>query len=212
MRGCFVTLEGSEGAGKSTCMETVRAILSHRGIDVVTTREPGGTALGERLRAILLDPGIEGISADVELLMMFAARAQHIHDVIEPALSRGSWVISDRFTDASYAYQGGGRGLQSHRIAELENWVQGKLRPDLTLLLDTPVELGLERAGNRSQPDRFEAENLAFFDRVRATYLARADSEPQRIRVIATDQTLDEVKSGIEQTLRDFLQARGYQD
>ena len=212
MRGCLVTLEGSEGAGKSTCMETVRAILSHRGIDVVTTREPGGTALGERLRAILLDPGIEGISADVELLMMFAARAQHIHDVIEPALSRGSWVISDRFTDASYAYQGGGRGLQSHRIAELENWVQGKLRPDLTLLLDTPVELGLERAGNRSQPDRFEAENLAFFDRVRATYLARADSEPQRIRVIATDQTLDEVKSGIEQTLRDFLQARGYQD
>ena len=212
MRGCFVTLEGSEGAGKSTCMETVRAILDRHGIDVVTTREPGGTALGERLRAILLDPGIEGISADVELLMMFAARAQHIHDVIEPALSRGSWVISDRFTDASYAYQGGGRGLQSHRIAELENWVQGKLRPDLTLLLDTPVELGLERAGNRSQPDRFEAENLAFFDRVRATYLARADSEPQRIRVIATDQTLDEVKSGIEQTLRDFLQARGYQD
>jgi dTMP kinase len=183
-RGRFITLEGVEGAGKSTQLAAVRICLEARGLRVVTTREPGGAPVAERMREVLLDPGCRGMASDAELLLMFAARAEHIDKTIRPALEQGTWVVCDRFTDATYAYQGGGRGLDVGRIAVLEGFVQGPLRPDLTLLLDLPVALGLERAGRRSSPDRFESETVRFFEQVRSAYLARASAEPARIRVI----------------------------
>jgi dTMP kinase len=183
-RGFFITVEGGEGAGKSTAMAFLERALSDADVDLVCTREPGGTELGERLREVLLTPGSMAIDPVAELLMIFAARAQHLHERVIPALQRGQWVLCDRFTDASFAYQGAGRGLGATTVAVLEDLVQGELRPDLTLLLDAPVEVGLERARGRGALDRFEQEDLAFFERVRTAYLARAARGSGRYRII----------------------------
>ncbi len=191
--GRFITLEGGEGAGKSTNLEYVRRHLEQAGCDVMVTREPGGTALGERIRTLLLDPDSE-IHADTELLLMFAARAQHLQEKVFPALERGMWVLCDRFTDATYAYQGGGRGLDERRIEVLEQWVQSEFKPDMTLLFDIPVEAGLERAGRRGQLDRFEQERETFFNSVRQTYLDRAGNDPVRFRVIDASRELAAVQ------------------
>ena len=184
MTGYFITVEGGEGVGKSSNLAFIEAYLRNAGKDVVMTREPGGTHLGEKIRELLLDAAQASMAVDTELLLMFAARAQHLAEVIKPALADGKWVVCDRFTDATYAYQGGGRGVDGQRIAQLEQWVQGNLRPDLTLLLDLPVQQGLHRAGQRSEPDRFEREQHSFFERVRETYLIRARQESNRFRVI----------------------------
>ncbi len=204
LSGRFITVEGIEGAGKSTCVTFIRECLVGAGKSVVVTREPGGTALGEKLRHLLLDHHQEAISPDAELLLMFAARAQHLARVILPALHAGQWVLCDRFSAASYAYQGGGRGIAEERIAALENWTQGVLRPDLTLLLDLPVHLGLERAGKRSEPDRFEREDGGFFERVRESYLQQARQHPQRYRVINAALPLAEVQAQIVQALAEL--------
>jgi dTMP kinase len=206
MAGRFITLEGGEGVGKSTNLEFVRQHLNATGKSVTVTREPGGTPLGEQVRGVLLDHRHDGMSADTELLLMFAARAQHIAQLIHPALARGQWVLCDRFTDATYAYQGGGRGIAAERIALLETWVQGALRPDLTLLLDAPVAVGMARAGRRGTADRFEREELAFFERVRQSYLDQARRYPERYRVIDAGQALDAVQDQLRRTLDDFLQ------
>ena len=207
-RGIFITLEGGEGAGKSTNLAFIRKWLEHAGREVVVTREPGGTELGERVRDILLHRRELCISAESEMLLMFAARAEHIARVIRPALAVGKIVLCDRFTDATYAYQGGGRGIPAARIAAIEGWVQGDLRPDLTLLFDVPVEAGRQRAGQRSEPDRFEQENDEFFVRVQAAYLARAASEPRRIRVIDASQSLEKVEQQIGAVLKEVVGGR----
>lgn len=196
-RGRFITVEGIEGAGKSTQMAAIREYLSAQGVRVVVTREPGGTRLGEAVRALLLDPGNRGMSSDTELLLVFAARAEHLHKVIVPALEAGDWVLSDRFTDATFAYQGGGRGVDGARIAALEQWVQGELRPDLTLLLDLPVATGMARINARGRPDRFEREDPAFFERIRASYLQRADAEPRRFRRIDATTSVEAVSAQV---------------
>jgi len=205
MRGKFITLEGSEGSGKSTNLAYIRDRLVEQGIDLIVTREPGGTTLGEAIRGLLLDHRNTSMCSDTELLLMFAARAQHLAEVILPALDAGKWVLCDRFTDATYAYQGYGRGIAHERIALLEQWVQGELRPDLTLFLDVPVSLGLERASNRGEPDRFERERLEFFERVREGYLAQARQAPQRYRVIDASFPLEQVQLQIESVLHDVL-------
>lgn len=189
MRGRFITLEGGEGAGKSTLLAGLRNHLEGQGIDVVQTREPGGTPLGEALRGVLLDPAMRGMSAESELLLMFASRAQLVRACIEPALAAGRWVLCDRFADASYAYQGGGRGQPVERIAALESWACAGLRPDLTLLLDLPVAQGRARAAGRAAADRIEVEEDAFFERVRAAYRERARVEPGRFRVLDASGT-----------------------
>lgn len=204
-RGRFITVEGIEGAGKSTQMDVIREFLAERGIRVVTTREPGGTPLGEDVRALLLDPDNRAMSSDAELLLVFAARAEHIHAVIEPALTRGEWVLSDRFTDATFAYQGGGRGIEAARITVLESWVQGSLRPDLTLLLDVPVDVGMARMAARGRPDRFEREKHAFFERVRDNYLQRAAAEPGRLRRIDAAAPLTQVSREVCHALEALL-------
>jgi len=201
----FITIEGIEGAGKSTCLEIVQAQIEIYGHPLLVTREPGGTPLGESLRELLLGHKHDGMADDTELLLMFAARAEHLRNKIEPALAAGTWVLCDRFTDATFAYQGGGRGLPMGRIAALQDWVQGKMRPDFTLLLDLPVELGLERAGKRSAPDRFEKNNLDFFNRVRQTYLDIAAREPQRVHVIDASKPLQAVQTQIRQVVGDYL-------
>jgi len=194
-RGLFITLEGGEGAGKSTCLAHVEAHLrKNSDTQVVVTREPGGTQLGERIRDLLLH-GREPMCADTELLLMFAARAEHLNQVIRPALAQGKIVLCDRFTDATYAYQGGGRGISPTRIRILEEWVQGELRPDLTLLLDIPVSQGLARASNRGAQDRFEREQGEFLERVRSAYLTAADREPDRFRIIDASLDLSSVKA-----------------
>jgi len=198
--GLFITLEGGEGAGKSSSLDFVRDWLKQHGQDVVVTREPGGTPLGEQIRELLLH-GRDGMSADTELLLMFAARAEHLSQVIRPALERGASVVCDRFTDATYAYQGAGRGIAGGRIAVLEQWVQQGLRPHLTLLLDIPVAQGLARAGNRSTPDRFEREQQAFFERVRRGYLDAAAREPERIRVIDASRDIAAVHAQLAAAL-----------
>jgi dTMP kinase len=205
-QGRFITLEGVEGAGKSTALALVREAVEAAGHTAVVTREPGGTPLGEALRELLLGHKHDGMSDDTELLLMFAARAEHLHRVIEPALAAGKWVVCDRFTDATYAYQGGGRGLSRDRIAQLESWVQGERRPDLTLLLDLPVQQGLERAGKRSAPDRFESEQLAFFDQVRQAYLDIAAAEPARVRTVDAGQDLPAVSAAIRAVMEAFLE------
>lgn len=207
--GRFITVEGGEGVGKSTNLEFVRRLLEQAGVAVTVTREPGGTVLGERLRAILLEPGQAPIAPETELLLMFAARAQHLREVIVPALRRGEWVLCDRFTDASYAYQGGGRGIPAERIAELERRVQGDVRPDLVLLLDAPAEVGLTRArGRGALADRFEREELEFFKRVRNAYLARAaGADLTRYRVIDATQPLETVQAQLRGVVDDFLAA-----
>lgn len=204
-RALFITLEGGEGAGKSTSLAVARAELEAAGRDVVVTREPGGTALGEQLRDLMLHGREDGLCTDTELLLMFAARAEHLVQIIRPALERDACVLCDRFTDATYAYQGGGRGVPPSRIRILEDWVQHGLRPDLTLLLDVPVDQGLKRAGQRSKPDRFEREQLDFFERVRASYLATAEREPGRVRVIDAAQPVAAVQAQIRAALQPLL-------
>jgi dTMP kinase len=204
-QGRFITLEGSEGVGKTSNLAFMERHLREAGRDVVVTREPGGTPVGEQIRALLLDPINQAMVSDCELLLMFAARAQHLQEVILPAVARGAWVLCDRFTDATYAYQGGGRGIDPARIAELESWVQGGLRPDLTLLLDLPVEIGLARAGERGAPDRFEQEQRAFFERVRQAYLDQAAAQPGRYRVVDAGQPLETVQAGIAAILDEAL-------
>ena len=196
-RGKFLTIEGTEGVGKTTNIAFIKQWLEDQGISYIATREPGGTPLAEEIRDLLLMPRAESIDETCELLLMFAARAQHIAQVIEPALARGEWVLCDRFTDATYAYQGGGRGVDQQKIAELEQLVQGNLRPDLTLVLDIPVEKGLERARARGEMDRFELEQQNFFEKVRATYIARAMLSPDHYRIIDASLPLDQVKASI---------------
>ena len=206
-RGRFITLEGGEGVGKSTNVGFVAECLEAQGLEVVRTREPGGTVRGEAIRALLLDPvPQEPLHVDAELLLMFAARAQHLAEKILPALARGAWVVCDRFTDATFAYQGGGRGIPKERIAVLENFVQQGLSPDLTLLLDMPKEAARQRLESRlrdrhEQLDRFEQEQADFFQAVRDGYLARAEEAPERFAVIDAQYTLDKVQSQICQVL-----------
>jgi dTMP kinase len=207
MTGKFITVEGIEGAGKTTCMQVVTEVIEHQGINAIHTREPGGTDLGEDLRSLLLGHKHTGMSDDAELLMMFAARAEHIAQKIQPALDDGKWVLCDRFTDATYAYQGYGRGIPLEKIAGLENWVQGKLRPDLTLLMDLPVEVGMERAGKRSAPDRFESEAWDFFERIRQGYLSIAAEQPSRVKVIDASQDLPDVQAQVRVAIEDFVNA-----
>jgi dTMP kinase len=192
-RGKFISLEGGEGAGKSTLLAGLRAAIEQHGATLVQTREPGGTPLGEAVRAIVLDPAQRGLTAEAELLLMFASRAQLVREVIAPALAAGHWVLCDRFADASYAYQGGGRGQPVERIAALERWACAGLQPDLTLLLDLPVATGRARAAGRGAADRIEAEADAFFERVRSTYRERAAVEPERFRVLDASQSPAEV-------------------
>lgn len=207
MTGLFITLEGPEGAGKSTNREYLAERLREQGVDVLLTREPGGTPLAERIRELLLDPSDEPMAADTELLLVFAARAQHLQQVIRPALAKGSVVLCDRFTDATYAYQGGGRGLSIERIAQLEQFVQDELRPNLTLIFDLPVEVGLARAAARGRLDRFEQEGRGFFEAVRQAYLQRAAQAPQRYRVLDAGQSLAQVQADIDTLLPSLLEA-----
>ncbi|WP_415901050.1 dTMP kinase [Neptuniibacter sp. QD48_11] len=205
VKGRFITVEGTEGVGKSTNIEYLCQLLRDREIEIVLTREPGGTPLAEELRELLLSPRDERVSEDTELLLMFAARAQHIENVIRPALERGAWVISDRFTDATYAYQGGGRDVDLEHIAMLERIVQHGLHPDMTLLLDLDVEIGLQRASQRSEPDRFEQEKLDFFHKVRNMYLSRAEAEPNRFSVIDASKSIPEVQAQILGAVNTFM-------
>ncbi len=204
-RGKFLTIEGTEGVGKSTNLAFVRDWLVARGLEVVVTREPGGTPLAEEVRGLLLSKRDESVDETAELLLVFAARAQHLAQVIKPALARGAWVLSDRFTDATYAYQGGGRGLSKSVIEQLEQLVQGNLRPDLTLILDIDVELGLNRARQRGELDRFESETIGFFERVRAAYRQRAQVVPERYAVVDAGKTLPEVQAEIDRVLAALL-------
>lgn len=200
-RGRFITVEGVEGAGKSTHIDAMRAHLESRGVTVRVTREPGGAPFSESLRELLLDPANLGMDADTELLLVFAARAEHLAKVIRPALTAGDWVLCDRFTDATYAYQGGGRGIDPARIAVLENWVQGDLRPDLVIVLDIDPEAGLARAASRGDKDRFEREEAAFFRRVRENYLERAKAAPDRYRIIDAGAAQESVRERILKAL-----------
>ena len=206
----FITFEGFVGAGKSSNISYVETLLKSSGKPVMLTREPGGTPLGESLRELLLGHQHGGMSFKAELLLMFAARAQHLESKILPALERGEWVICDRFTDATYAYQGGGRHLDTAAISVLETLVQGERRPDLTILLDLPVSLGLERAGKRSLPDRFEREKHDFFERVRAAYLQIAEREPQRVKVVDASLPLEQVQQQIKSVLSLFIDQHLY--
>ncbi len=205
-QGQFLTVEGSEGVGKSTNINHILMRLEEQGIEVVQTREPGGTPLGEEVRELLLDHRHTGMSEDAELMLMFAARAEHLAQVIRPALNAGKWVLCDRFTDASHAYQGGGRSIETARISALEEWVQQGLQPDFTLLLDIEPAAGLERAGKRGALDRFEKEEMDFFHRVRQRYLDRATQFPQRFHVVDAGQSLDQVQQDIDRALIPFIE------
>ena len=207
--GCFITLEGGEGVGKSTNLAFVAGLLETAGFDVLRTREPGGTPLAERVREIIVSPSGEAVPPIAELLLIFAARSLHIEGCIRPALAAGRWVLCDRFTDASYAYQGAGRALGESPVRWLETQVQGDLRPDLTLLLDADPVVGLARAGARGAADRFERERLEFFRRVRSGYLARAEAEPGRFRIVDAAQSLEDVRHDLTQHIRKFLQHHG---
>ncbi len=193
MQGKFITIEGSEGAGKSTNMCFVQDFLSSKNIEFISTREPGGTEISEKIRDLLLDKSNSSLCDDAELLLMFAARAQHLNELIKPTLAAGKWVISDRFTDASYAYQGGGRGLSWEKITQLEQWVQGSLRPDATILLDIPVDIGMQRVRERGEADRFEQEQLSFFNRIRDAYLRLAKENPKRFHIVDTQPAIEDV-------------------
>jgi dTMP kinase len=200
-RGKFITIDGLEGAGKSTQIDFIKKYLSARNRDVFLTREPGGTDLGERLRVLLLDKNIDAMNSDTELLLMFAARNEHVKKVIVPKLEQGVWVISDRFTDASYAYQGGGRGIPLERIGELEQWTLQDFVPDMTFLLDLDVELGLSRVEQRGEKDRFEEEHKDFFNKVREIFSNRASKYPERIKLIDASKNIDETSSQIKKIL-----------
>jgi len=205
MSGKLISIEGGEGAGKSTVIATIVAALEQRGLRVQTAREPGGTALGEAVRELVLGPVHHGMSAEAELLLMFASRAQLVRERVLPALAAGEWVVSDRFTDASFAYQGGGRGIDAGRIAELERWAVG-FKPDLTFLLDVCVDVGMERArGRGGAPDRIESEATSFFERARACYRQRAAAEPERFRVIDAGAPVEQVVAAVQQALHAWL-------
>lgn len=199
-RGRFITLEGMDGAGKTTHLEWLQQRLLSRGVPLTVTREPGGTVLGESLRQLLLH-GSEPRRPETEALLMFAARNEHIARVIAPALEAGQWVLCDRFTDATYAYQAGGSGMEWSRVAELERWVQGDLQPDLTLYFDLAPEIGRARTRQAREPDRFEREQLDFYGRVRAAYLRRALEDPQRMRVIDAARTIPEIQVDLEKII-----------
>ncbi len=199
-RGKFITFEGIDGAGKSTHLAWATDFLRGRGIGLIVTREPGGTIVGEQLRQILLS-GVHSIHPETETLMMFTARRQHLEDVIRPALQRGDWVLCDRFTDASFAYQGGGRGVAKGKLEALERWVHPDLQPDLTLLFDISVELGQSRVARIKSPDRFEREDAEFFGRVRNAYLERAQQWPGRIVTVDGSKPLGDIQREIEQRL-----------
>jgi len=199
-KGVFITLEGIEGAGKTTHVPFIVDLLQKNNHEVITTREPGGTDLGEKIRDTLLTNNSVTINSDTELLLMFAARAQHLHEVIRPALAKGKTVICDRFTDSSYAYQSGGRGIESDKICQLVQLVHADLKPDLTLLFDLPVELGLSRANSRSKADRFESETIVFFQSVRDAYLTIAKSEPERVKIIDASSDIKSIQDDINKT------------
>jgi dTMP kinase len=198
VRGKFITLEGMDGAGKSTHIPDIIKLLKDKGVEVVSTREPGGTALGEQLRTLLLN---EPMHPETETLLMFAARREHIAQIIEPALARGAWVLSDRFTDATYAYQCGGRGVLANKVIDLEAWVQGGLQPDLTLLFDVPVEISVARLATARTPDKFERESAEFFTKIRNAYLDRANRNPNRFCIINSNQALDDVKAEVKSVI-----------
>lgn len=200
-RGRFITFEGTEGVGKSTQLDNAAKTLERLGIDYIVTREPGGTPMAESIRELLLAPREEPVHETTELLLMFAARAQHLYNRILPALSAGKWVLCDRFTDATFAYQGGGRGVSRERIALLEALVQGEVRPDHVILLDAPVETGMARARKRGELDRFEQEAQAFFQRIRETYLERATEMPERYHVVNAALPLEQVSESVSALL-----------
>lgn len=206
MSGLFITFEGPEGAGKSTNLKVFSEALTKRGCTPLVTREPGGTPVAERIRELLLSNHEEPMHADAELLLMFAARAQHLNALIRPALAQGRVIISDRFTDATYAYQGAGRGIDPQRIAVLETWVQGDLRPDLVVVFDVPVELGMARARARSELDRFEQEQQQFFENVRRSYLQRATADPERYRIIDASGDLVQVRAAMQSLIEEVLE------
>ena len=204
-KGRFISIEGGEGAGKSTSVAFIQEFLQSRGIELISTREPGGTQLAEQLRQLLLNHHDEKIDPYTELLMMFAARRQHVTQVIQPALAAGKWVLCDRFTDASYAYQGYGRELPLEFIDNLAKWVHGDTNPDMTCLLDLDIEVGMGRARQRSELDRIESEAMSFFEAVRQGYLSRAKAEPQRFRVIDASQDIPGVEQQLQQALEGLL-------
>ena len=200
LRSKFITFEGTEGVGKTTQIELLQEYLQSKKIKTLVTREPGGTKMGERIREILLDKKSTNLDSHAELLLMFAARAQHLDEVIYPALQKNIWVLCDRFTDASYAYQGGGRGVPLSEILKLESVVQGNFQPDLTILLTCDIKTGMQRVTRRGKKDRFEKERLEFFEQVQDTYLQRAKDNPLRIRVVNADQAINEVAIAIQTT------------
>ena len=204
-RGKFITVEGIEGVGKSTNVSVIREAIEARGLQVLTTREPGGTPMAEQIRGLLLEHGDETMPDIVELLLMFAARALHVNNVIKPALDEGIWVICDRFTDTSRAYQGAGRGFPLSDINRMADWVHGDLQPDLTILLDAPVETGIARAGKRSEPDRIEAEKVEFFIRARDCFLSLAAAEPERFAVVDANRDQAAVRTTIDAVTNDIL-------
>lgn len=207
MPGQFITLEGTEGAGKSTNLSFIQEWLNDQGIDHIVTREPGGTEISEAIREVLLNKDYTAMHEETELLLMFAARAQHLQEKILPAIQQGKWVISDRFTDATYAYQGAARGMSSERIAEIESWVQQGFQPDTTFIFDLPVEIGMARVASRGgDTDRFEQEKHDFFERVRSAYLQRAEQAPQRYTVLDASQSLEQVQADIVKRLQTMLE------
>ena len=203
MRGKFITLEGIDGAGKSTHLRRIARFLRGRGLKVQVTREPGGTAAGEKLRRMVLG-GVRGLHPETETLLMFAARREHLAQVIRPALAAGRWILCDRFTDATYAYQAAGSGVSWKKIGVIERWVQEGLQPDLTILFDVSPAVGRQRAGRRRNPDRFEREKIRFYQRVRRAYLRRARQHPRRIRVIDSSGSLPEVNKELEELLLSY--------
>lgn len=208
-RGQFITFEGTEGVGKSTQLANAAETLEALGVEFIVTREPGGTPMAEAIRELLLAPREEAVNDTTELLLMFAARAQHLYNRILPALNEGKWVLCDRFTDATFAYQGGGRGVPTERIALLEALVQGEIRPDHIILLDAPVETGMARARKRGELDRFELEDLEFFQRIRDAYLARAVASPSRYHVVNAALPLEQVSESISGLLKGIFRMAG---
>ena len=206
-RGLFLTFEGVEGAGKTSNLQHAKTLIEATGKQVIVTREPGGTEVGERIREVLLNPDLPAMHSDTELLLMFASRAEHYQHKILPALEAGQWVLCDRFTDASFAYQGGGRQISHSRIAVLESWVLGDFKVDQTYLFDLPVEIGLARAKARGAADRIEQEQVAFFERIRQCYLDRAQDEPNRFTVVDASQTLENVQFQLEQAVAGLLES-----
>jgi dTMP kinase len=201
MSGQFITIEGTEGVGKTTQNEAIQTWMNNKGIDYIVTREPGGTQIGEKIRALLLDKENKAMGSDAELLLMFAARSQHVEEKIQPALAKGQWVLCDRFVDSSFAYQGFGRGLGVERIKQLEQWTLGSLKPNKTFLLKMDVAQGLQRAAARADLDRFEEEKLDFYNEVKKGYLYRAEHDPDRFSIIDASQTIEKVTQDIESEL-----------